>query len=828
MAPPSTFQWPRAILRSHFQKRIRQFYADGLITEQGLWMFLMKHQKAGYLKTYIKNNSISSPDAKEVAKLFFEVQEPMTKRPGVQYNVADIPIRTEDLVTWNCMTAGNSAKVGNKVSIQTYEDVVLCQNNRAIVDPRSGLSAQIGTVNIDLKTKEGLPNQAYYILGDLILDFEPPKGSREPTLPKILKGSLRDLFKLEMGFKLKIETYLANPGDLEFIPTDKKRAAHFVKQKQEFGVRFLAYELLKYNPHNGFVKFKLNFRGDDFASNRMLDRKKDAGGVTRTQKNRETNFFSALMETIANCGGLWGYKIDVDDVDITDIQQITAGSAALAVGDITRDALKDEKKKKDEAARKKKNKKLVKHGEDPIKPKTETPTEVVEGYFTTIESILVAGLMLYLDVPSNPLKSAATKKKLSPVTEWAKFRLALQHSVPITLYKNPDTVYADARKLQKELRLGAPKVLDAINYIAHGLRHLPEYEFGRILETPVDSKVLRNFLLNMYRRSEMNTLRSFIELVLRDLLPSCVTMSFTAKSSSDTSFSSFFGVNKAVLAGGGVLPYDNIDPGLLGYVAKTQYLGRSHGEQQRPRFTHRRISYENFFGMVDAPKTALGLNISYYSATDRVSAIVTHTKVTRETVIKDTVKNLLKFRVFPLYVSGAGHTSFVKDSYRTVTIPASLPLKLIVLDNKDAAESRRQQAQDHSVDLIHRRFYKMNLTFNDIITLKPYMHRFYVPPSVFGFSSHKEEEFGFAGIYVASNVKYTITKPLQGIKCSVTAIYELAGIQSLINPAVLKEVHRLEKQKKEDEKVPAVPPPYKAPTNEEALVSTQESHDGME
>ena len=442
-------------------------------------------------------------------------------------------------------------------------------------------------------------------------------------------------------------------------------------------------------------------------------------------------------------------------------------------------------------------------GEKGIKPKTETPKDQVMGYFTTIESILIAGLLLYADTPYNPMKTPENAKHLIPNDQLPYFRLALQHSVPITLFRSPETLYEDIKKVLKKTK--ALSVLEAIHHrhlvsrdksgkvtsrFASG-KTIPEWEFGKVLETPVDSKVLRNFLLNMYRRNTMNTFRSFLEMVLRDLLPECVKMSFTAKSMSDASFSAFFGVNKRVMTGGGIVNYDKIDPSLEDDI---------HTDQKSKGLTtlhsHRRISYENFFARKEAPKSARGLDITYYSSTERFSAVTTATDAQRSSTIPE--KDLLLYRIFPMYISGASYKPFIKDSYRIKAISNSLPVKLIVLDNKDAAETRRQAAQDHSVDFIHRRFYKMNFTLKDIITITPFVHRFYVPPSVFGFGTHAEEEFGFAGIYVTNSVKYKITTSLQGIETDIVATYELARIQSLIDPSTLAKVAEVEADKKSD------------------------------
>ena len=461
--------------------------------------------------------------------------------------------------------------------------------------------------------------------------------------------------------------------------------------------------------------------------------------------------------------------------------------------------------------------------------KTPDPFAEKQGYFTTIGAILNVLLVLFWpdhvgDWDKQKGERAglpgATKMSESDLDIWNQVftqqqqedaYFFLQRLIPYSLFKDPKGVFEEFKKHggytrdqgdtpEKAMVVGSKGRGGTIELAREFARKTGD-DFTGILDVPVDGKLLRDFIFQIFTMGGHKSFRAFFEAIRNKLVVNCVQKSFTA--TSGKYFSQFYGASPAMNKMGSLNTHEGVNAYLAVTAKKAKKVGVSLDYEE---FQERLWTHSTYKELIRKPKPKIvrreGLNIYYHAP------VVDNTEVTEAfaKVIQGrkgderraTTEELLKLRVFPLRLYGYGDDNDI--DYRLLPKAKAniqLPIAFTKIDNKSAAEVKYAQADEAGKDVNIANFYQIKFTLLDILGWLPFTHRFYLPPDVLGLDSHAEDKLNMSGVYILEDVSYKYVN-VDRLECYLKGTYDALMVQSLMSPDAAKDMKTANKLSKRD------------------------------
>jgi len=812
---------------------LKGFYYRNLISDQGVLMFAIKHGALPELRGNVLRFSDTSPGGydrhlhgryspRKLKRHLFEVNLPSSSTKPTKNELKKKKVGEREKTIWHTLRTPGHIPVSNRVDIFDSKGAILSSNGITQTTARGvdigvikgNITSAIKDISATLQTPQGIPSTSTLLTGDMTIDFgfvgmAEITMAGESILRHLLLTEFKKLFSLEEPLHLHISTSIDNDFVGAMKPPIPQNAAYFDQQRQEFALRVIGYTLTQWNPITQVCQFKINFQGDNLNASRTMNRK------ARLSRSESSNFFAEVMKQLQLNSSLWRYTIESSedaeeaapgefDVDSThnlpltlsatrwaDVQIDLENQLKLQAGD--KDAIREYTiVTKRDAKGIPTETKTVKTTQKLKTAKHADRTE--DGFFTTIGSLLVAILAVYTEGltdyssrtdpgdDKSPFRTSGTD--FMPLAEMRDLFIGIQRTFPISLFKNYgalDEALDRANEADREAKLHgqggrtAESGMAFINAMQNVMRFKQEGmtkdDMCSVLDVPITGRIMRQFFTEVFEHGRANNFSSMLKAVLDGLVTRAVKQSFFKASDEYGWFNDIYGIDQNLLGMGSLIPYSSISEGIFDELHGQGFAGASG-------LMFKEALMDRLFGVPDYEG---GISVLYYSLANHTGAEISRAlKAFTKTA---TTTQLLKLKVLPLQF-GAFKPDLLEESLNLRIAQDAKsnnsPIKFSVVDSKEAEESRRQDALAAGLKTIIRRFYKITFTVWDVINFLPFVHRIYLPPAAFGFDSAQEDEFGLSGVYVITNVSYSI-KNMDRIDVNLTAQWDHIEFQYLVD-----------------------------------------------
>lgn len=611
----------------------------------------------------------------------------------------------------------------------------------------SGVSMQIKSVNINSVVNQRTTDGTIPLFdGTIQVDFFMPilKNKKKNILKEITSNfdTLGYIFQMDKQYVLQLKN-LSKP---QKFANSKHKAAYDALCKQELSLSIIThrYEQTDFKPYENRVSFTFYFHQAPPVSGAASGDKEKSGGVPTKQpevssvaeavnKNNNYSISQEIMEQLYKNGSVLDYQFAIAKENTFDTDEIFYG-VRVSTPPSNAETVVDEFAGLD----------------GPI---------LSTGSFFLFRSLLIAIINSFY------IKTTTLDKKL--------FKDIL---IDEKQYKKL-VIYINENKVPSEV----------------GTFYSKSGDIRDTFETMcVDTSVFIKFINDFGSVASTCTLRSVLEAVFNKLIPRMLNSYITTASpgfqyvqafnKDDFVFKMSPQNNNNQVAAGFKVQEREIAPipSRSGALTSIYRAGSGYGSRRYDsvpsstikKFGKTRMRQVTTASLISGILNSAGVkntkNAIIIDNKDTDASQVVETRAELEKARKKKNKELRRLSIIPVdYYQKSNPTNNI--NFRFLTSQGNLPIKFAQLDNTNLADRRRRQAGQTP---FFRNIYQVSFQLADIISVVPNHVLFYFKPDLFGFGNHREDSFGFAGVYVVTKVSINYLEDKARFETSVEAKYE--------------------------------------------------------